>query len=153
MEKDLVFYFSFASNTSKRKILARVGNFESREGATLRNYCLKFNCLWKNDGYGYANIEPRENSEVYGALYTIKQAAMDSNDQEHVKSGGHYRRITVPVVRSNGEVVEAFAYRANDEFIKEGLKPSREYLETILEGSDILPDSHVQNLREILKTC
>ena len=82
----------------------------------------------------------------------MKAAAMEQNDEEHIKSG-HVRRITVPVVRSNGEVVEAFAYQANDEFIKEGVKPSREYVETILEGSDLLPDSHVQTLRDILKTC
>lgn len=154
MADELVFYFAFASNMSKRKMLSRVGNFESREGATLKNYCLKFNLDWKNDGYGYASIAPQENSVVHGALYTLKPVAMENNDQEHVKRGGHYRRITVSVTRNSGEVVEAFAYKANDEYINDSaVKPSREYLETILEGSDILPDSHVQTLREMLKNC
>ena len=73
MADELVFYFAFASNISKQKMLSRGGNFESREAATLKNYCLKFNCV-KGDGHGYGNIEYQENSVVHGGLlWTTRQ--------------------------------------------------------------------------------
>jgi gamma-glutamylcyclotransferase (GGCT)/AIG2-like uncharacterized protein YtfP len=148
---DKQFYFAFASNLSKRKISERGASFEGRVRASFKNYCLKFNSDWKSDGYGYANIEPHEGSSVNGALYTLSPVSMDKLDEEHINIGGHYKRITIQVVKDGGQEVKAITYKANDEFIKDGLHPSRQYLEEMLEGSDILPKNYVETLQELMK--
>ncbi|KAJ7351115.1 hypothetical protein OS493_036450 [Desmophyllum pertusum] len=121
-EKEI--YFGFASNLSERKMAERGAKFLHRESAVLRGFRLEFNTNWKDDGFGYGNIVPDEESVVHGALYTCEKGSMANMDHEHIHEGNCLRRVTVRVEKSNGEVVEATAYRANEEFVKEGLKPS-----------------------------
>ena len=62
-------YFAFASNLSERKMKERGAKVTSRESAVLRGYRFVFNTNWKDDGFGYANITPDEDS-AFMALYT-----------------------------------------------------------------------------------
>ncbi|KAL9960773.1 hypothetical protein ACROYT_G034273 [Oculina patagonica] len=94
--------------------------FLSRESAVLRGYRLEFS-IWKDDGFGYANIVRDEDSLVYGALYCCEKGSMAKLD---AFEAGRLRRIVVKVEKSNGEVVEAFAFQAYEEFVKEGLRPN-----------------------------
>lgn len=138
-------YFGFASNLSKRKMTERGTKFLSRESAVLRGYRLEFS-IWKDDGFGYANIVPDEDSVVYGALYCCEKGSMARLD---AFEAGRLRRIVVKVEKNNGEVVEAFAFQANEEFVKEGLKPSEVYLNEMLEGEDIIPKEYAEYLRSL----
>lgn len=144
-EKEI--YFGFASNLSKRKMEERGAKFLSRESAVLRGFRLEFSTNWKDDGFGYANIVPDEGSVVHGALYTCEKGSMANMDTEHIDECNRFCRVIVQVAKKNGEVVQATAYRANEEFVNKELKPSEVYLSEILEGDDIIPKEYAEYIR------
>ncbi|MCX8189580.1 MAG: gamma-glutamylcyclotransferase, partial [Nitrososphaeria archaeon] len=47
----------------------------------------------------------------------------------------------------SGEQLEAVTYVANPRKIKDGLKPSREYLNHLLKGCDLLSKEYCEKLR------
>jgi len=57
--------------------------------------------------------------------------------------------VVVQVEKKNGQVVEATAYQANEEFVEDGLKPSEIYLNEILEGEDIISKEYADYLRTL----
>ena len=124
----------------------RGAEFYSREGAVLRAFRLEFTTNWKDDGFGYTNIVPDENSVVYGALYTCDEQGIANMDKVE---GEPLRRITVQVEKGSGEVVQATVYQAKEEFTKRGLKPNELYLNEMLEGEDILPKKYAEYLRSL----
>ena len=138
-------YFGFGSNMSKRKMAERGTKFLSRESAVLRGYRVEFT-IWKDDGFGYANIVPDDDSIVYGALYYCEKGSMATLD---AFEAGRLHRIIVTVEKDSGELVEASAFQAYDEFVKEGLKPSEAYLNEMLEGEDIIPKEYAEYLRSL----
>ena len=115
----------------------------------LRGYRFVFNTNWKDDGFGYANITPDEGSAVHGALYICEKGSMCKMDHEHIHEGNRFHRVIVKVEKRNGEVVDATAYKANEECVKGGLKPSQIYLNEILEGEDLLPKEYAAYLRSL----
>ena len=119
--------------------------FVSRERAVLRGYRVEFT-IWKDDGFGYANIVPDDNSIVYGALYYCEKGSMAKLD---TFEAGRLHRIIVKVEKESGELVEGSAFQGHDEFVKEGLKPSETYLNEMLEGEDIIPKEYAEYLRSL----
>lgn len=138
-------YFGLGSNMSKRKMAERGTKFVSRESAVLRGYRVEFT-IWKDDGFAYANIVPDDDSIVYGALYYCEKGSMAMLD---AFEAGRLHWIIVEVKKDNGELVEASAFQAYDEFVKEGLKPSDAYLNEVLEGEDIIPKEYAEYLRSL----
>lgn len=55
------------------------------------------------------------------------------------------------VEKESGEVVEAIAYQAYEEYVTNGLKPSDNYLNEILEGEDIIPKEYADYFRGLKK--
>lgn len=130
----------------------RGARFISREPASLSGYQLVFNVNRHNDGFAFANIEPDPNSMVHGALYICEPGSLKSLDADHVDVG-IFKRIDVKVKRASGETINASAYIATGkEFLKEGLKPSKEYLSEILEGEDIVPANYFTFLKSFEET-
>jgi len=146
-EKEI--YFAFASNLSQRKMKERGAKFLSRESAVLRGFRFKFSTNWKDDGFGYANITRDKDSVVHGALYVCEKGSLANMDREHIDEGNRLHRVVVQVEKKNGQVVEATAYQANEEFVEDGLKPSEIYLNEILEGEDIISKEYADYLRTL----
>lgn len=138
-------YFAFGSNLSERLMQERGTKFLSRERAMLQGFRVVFN-IWKDDGFGYANIAPDEKSTVYGALYVCEKGSLAKLDEHEA---GRLGRVTVTVEKESGEVVQAIAYQAHEEFVKSGLKPSEKYLNEILEGEDIIPKNYAEYFRSM----
>jgi hypothetical protein len=67
---------------------------------------------------------------------------------EGVKNG-HYFRTKVSIEIPDNGIKEAEIYKANQNKIKEGLKPTREYLKHLLAGKDILSERYYI----ILESC
>lgn len=94
-------YFAFGSNLSERLMQERGTKFLSRERAMLQGFRVVFN-IWKDDGFGYANIAPDEKSTVYGALYVCEKGSLAKLDEHEA---GRLGRVTVTVEKESGEVV------------------------------------------------
>jgi gamma-glutamylcyclotransferase (GGCT)/AIG2-like uncharacterized protein YtfP len=140
-------YFAYGSNMNPERMRERNINFSSREHAILRGWKLEFNKeASRNPKEGYANIVPDENGIVEGILYEIQDSDLHKLDrcEGYPK---HYCRRDIEVQLDNGQKVMATTYVANPSKVKEGLKPTREYLDHLLKGCDILSKEYCKNLK------
>ena len=141
-------YFAYGSNMDPDRMRERGVNFLKREHAILEGWRLEFNKVSsRNPEEGYANIVKDENSVVEGILYEIDDLDLKILDR-YEGYPSHYERIKVVVRMDNGENVEAVTYIAKPDKVKDGLKPSREYLNHLLKGCDLLSEEYCRKLRK-----
>ena len=115
--------------------------------AVLEGYRLVFNKRsTRNPREGYANIVKDESSVVEGILYEIAEEDIERLDR-YEGYPYHYYREKVRVRLPNGDTVEATVYIARQEMTAEGLKPTREYLNHLLKGCDLLSKEYCEKLR------
>jgi len=140
-------YFAYGSNMDPDRMKERGVNFSKREHAILEGWRLEFNKVSsRNLKEGYANIVRDENSIVEGVLYEITDSDLKVLDR-YEGYPSHYERIKVVVRMDSGEKVEAVTYIAKPDKVKDGLKPSREYLSHLLKGCDLLSEEYWKKLR------
>ncbi len=91
----------------------------------------------RNPREGYANIVEDEGGVVKGIVYEIADEDIEKLDR-YEGYPQHYSRQKVKIRLQSGDVVEATVYIARQQMTAEGLKPSREYLNRLLKGCDLL---------------
>lgn len=128
-----------------KQLEERIGRPVPGTVGLLRDHELVFNKLGTQQT-GYANIRPREGDRVYGVLYPLTEQELERLDR---KEGvpGHYRRQTV-VVETDAGPMKAVCYVAASDKVCECLKPSKDYLRSLVEGARAhgLPPEYVQRL-------
>ena len=140
-------YFAYGSNMDPNRMRERGINFLKREHAILQGWRLEFNKVAsRNPNEGYANIVEDEKSVVEGILYTIQDSDIEKLDK-YEGYPNHYERLTVRVKLDDREEVEVITYVAKSDKVKEGLKPSKEYLNHLLKGCDLLSKEYCERLR------
>ena len=144
-----VYYFAYGSNMNPERMRKRNVEFFERKKATLRGWKLVFNKVAsRNPKEGYANIVKDENSVVEGILYLISEEGL-SNLDFYENYPYDYNRKKFEVESEDGTKVKAWVYIAQPDKVREGLKPSREYLEHLLKGCDLLSEEYCEMLRKI----
>jgi len=123
-----VLYFAFASNMSSRQMATRIGEYKNLGRGKLSGWRIAFNKRSEDDS-AKANIVEDPDSMVWGVLYDI--SATDIANLDSWEPG--YSRISVPIILNSGEKLEAACYVTRE--VEEGLAPSHQYLDTILEGA------------------
>lgn len=141
-----MYYFAYGSNMDSERMIERKINFHNRRWAVLQNYSLQFNKMASiNPKEGKGNIMPDKKEFVEGALYDI-----ESSDRNKLDSAegypAHYTRILVTVELDNGRKIDTFVYIAQSSMVKDGLKPTRKYLNYYLAAKDILSKKYYQKL-------
>ncbi|KAJ3383322.1 hypothetical protein HDU92_004257, partial [Lobulomyces angularis] len=175
MDNQISFYFAYGSNMCKTRLLERKVEYVSRSLAYLQGHQLEFtlphkklrNMEFIKDDHliGYANVskvsETTSNvidqfcksSVVYGILIELKtKEEIYKLDFFEGIEFGHYTRERVQVQRikeGREETVEALIYFAGRNLLKNGLKPSKKYMNYLLGGSDLLPTDYVENLKQL----
>ena len=152
-DKIKTYYFAYGSNMCARRIkkrLARDGQtYISRRPAVLKGKKLAFNKKSRKDPrIGYASFVDDENFNLYGALYEVNMNAIYSLDSYEMYPH-YYRRLMMEVETEDLGTVEAWVYMANPAKTKEGLAPTKEYVEYMLMAKDVLPDHYVEFIRSI----
>jgi hypothetical protein len=128
-----MFYFAY-SNLNKKRMLER-GVVNNIIPAKLFNYELKFNkCLNKAQLLTYHHVKIQ-----LLRVYDVETLVLLDKYEGHPK---HYTRVIMKI-----ENVDAWVYIANSEYIKEGLRPEKEYLNHLLEGKEYLSESYYENLK------
>lgn len=141
-------YFAYGSNMNPERMKLRGINYSQRKPATLKAWKLKFNkAASKNPEEGYANIVLNVNGTVEGILYEIDDPDLSKLDK-YEGYPDHYCRILVKVLLNDGQKVEAITYVANSNKIRNGLRPSKEYLSHLLKGCDLLSEKYCKRLKE-----
>ncbi len=126
-------YFAYGSNMDVRQMRERGARFTDRRRAVLKGYILKFNKkasgpnAKKGEGKGNVEPDPAGAWNTEGAVYTITKEGLEGLDS---KEGypEHYDRKEMEVYLDDGSEVRAWVYVAQPKMIKDGLKPTREYL-------------------------
>lgn len=139
-------YFAFGSNMNPDRMRQREVNFTSRVRAVLEGYTLKFNKVSRNNPVkAFANIVPKEDGIVEGVLYEMPAEDIKKIDRAE-GAPKHYKRIRVTVHLDDGSRVEADTYIAQPEWIREGIRPDREYLDHLLSGKNLLSEAYYEKL-------
>lgn len=142
-------YFAYGSNMNPERMKERGINYSQRKPATLKAWKLAFNKVAsKKPEEGYANIISDISSIVEGIFYEIEDSGIAKLDR-YEGYPEHYCRILVTVLMHDGQEVEAVAYVANSNKIRGGLRPSKEYLNHLLKGCDLLSKEYCKRLREM----
>lgn len=141
-------YFAYGSNMNTERMIKRGIRFSERKRAVLKGWKLMFNKMASRPGEGYANIVEDEREMVEGILYEIPCSDICKLDR-YEGYPDHYIRVNVTVKLENGRKAKAVTYIANQDKVRDGLKPSKEYLRHLLKGSDLLSREYREMLRKI----
>ncbi|MDP6505295.1 MAG: gamma-glutamylcyclotransferase family protein [Planctomycetota bacterium] len=144
-------YFAYGSNLNPRRMKQRGVDFTSRTAALLHDHKLVFDKkalkAGAPEGAGFANLRPETEVCVEGALYEITEdgaALLDTWE----RAPDHYFRADIVVCVSETEV-DCFTYMARKEVTATGLLPSRNYLNHILKGRDVLSSEYIRHLESL----
>lgn len=117
-------------------------NFSFRKIAILMNYELRFNKqAFRNPNEGYANLVPKKGQITEGILYEIDDTDIAKLDKFEGYPN-HYKKETIRVELVNGDKVDALVYIAQSDKIKQKLKPTRGYLNNLLEARDLISENY-----------
>lgn len=143
-------YFAYGSNMDEMRMMKERGvPFAARFPAKLSGYALIFSKTSDNNPKeGFANIAAEEGGYVEGIAYEITEKGFNILDGFE-KFPEHYRKINVSVILESGESVEATAYIANENRTASGLKPSKDYLNYLMNASDCLSDFYLKRLQSV----
>ncbi|WP_440055042.1 gamma-glutamylcyclotransferase family protein [Pseudoalteromonas sp. T1lg65] len=130
MKSAAVLNFSFGSNMSSARLLARLPNARLVGPARLSGYQMTFNML-SRDGSAKCTIEPADHSrEVFGVVYALSRAEKLQLDRIE---GERYDCVELPVKSVTGESLEVYSYVANT-FVEQQL-PFDWYVRHVLSGA------------------
>lgn len=140
------YYFAYGSNMNPDRVRKREMPFEEYHPGVLDGYRLVFNKRnERHPGAASANVVEAPNDWVEGVLYRLPAPegihAMDPFEGYPVR----YDRQRLPVW--HGDIIcHAWVYLANEEFVADGLKPARWYLEHLLKGQPHLTEDYYRRL-------
>ena len=133
---------------SARRIRHRLGWSPSRIATVLPDYQLTFD-KQSSDG-GKANIRFSSGNIVEGVLYFVKEQDLLVLDEYEGVAEEQYERREFEVLDRVGHSLPAIAYVALN--TGHECRPTREYLNYMLEGEHLLSPKYVTRLEEIA-TC
>ncbi|MDF2461077.1 MAG: hypothetical protein K0S68_480 [Candidatus Saccharibacteria bacterium] len=127
-----MFYFAFGSNMDAAQMERRCPGSVPVGRARLDGYALQFDGRSKKWNGAAANAVRKPGSSVWGTLYEVAPAHLDSLDRFEGIQLGLYRRETVKVERPGYGVVEAVVY------VRDAAKvgaPNVRYLYAMVKGA------------------
>lgn len=139
-------YFAYGSNMCEQQMQKRNVPYEIVGSAILENYQLIFNKInSKVASAGYANVKFNRGSHVEGVLYKIQ----DFKQLDYFEGSPiHYYKEELTVLL-NGQETKAIVYKATNEKTSYGLKPTRDYLNKLLNGKNYLSKDYYNQLKSI----
>ena len=141
-----IYYFAYGSNLHKRHMKDRCPDCEPISKAIAWGYALLFR--GNSRGFGVADIQPKDDDFVPGAIYKVSAADRAALDRYEGYPRLYDRHVISVVKQDTGEVVKAFVYRMLDHYRL--TPPGREYFNIIREGyRDWGMDAHLDRLEQI----
>jgi gamma-glutamylcyclotransferase (GGCT)/AIG2-like uncharacterized protein YtfP len=126
-----------------RRLEDRGVSFEFLGLGILEDYILKFNKIAsKRSGVGYANIVKQKGSRVEGLLFSIANIEKLDRFEGYPT---HYKKEILKIQHSNS-FVDATVYVAAADWVSDGLKPERMYLNRLLAAKDFLSEGYFKSL-------
>jgi gamma-glutamylcyclotransferase (GGCT)/AIG2-like uncharacterized protein YtfP len=85
---------------------------------------------------GYATISPAANAQVEGVIYKLNDQHLKVLDFYEVVNTVQYYRTIIKVKNSKGIILDAFVYIAEPGKVDLNRRPSKKYLQLLLEGAE-----------------
>ena len=128
----------------RKRVEDRVGPVADLGKVSLSGHRLVFDTA-SSSGSGKANLVADASSNVWGVVYELNPKQIEALDAEEKK----YSRFTTRGIL-NGSDVEFMIYLGKPEAKREGLKPTKKYLDYIVGGAieHGLPSDYIQFLRD-----
>jgi len=131
------------------RVRGRKMQFDDHHAGTLHDFRLAFNKRSvKYPGAASANVMKQQGAKTEGVVYKMLHPEQISMMDPFEGYPVRYSRQALPIVCAN-QLVEAWVYIANDEFVTSGLKPARWYLEHLLAGREFLTATYVEELMKV----
>lgn len=132
------YYFAYGSNMNPDRVTRRKMKFSEYHGAVLDGFRLAFNKRSVDyPGAASANVVREIGHKVEGVAYKLHSPQEIETMDPFEGYPYRYVREILPV-DCNGRVVGAWVYIAHADYISEGLKPNRWYLQHLLAGRPFL---------------
>ena len=146
---ETILYFSYGSNMSSLRLLARAPSATFLSIATLQEHRLQFHKK-STDGSGKCDAEHTadQNDCVMGCVFKISASDKEELDRKECRGFG-YKEKTVTVILENGERIEASTYFAVE--TDADLTPYSWYKEHVLRGAreNNLPREYIAIIEKI----
>jgi hypothetical protein len=142
-----LYYFSYGSNMSTRRLTARVPSAKKICNAYLPGHLLRFHKRGRDDSAKCdAHFTDNDNDQVKGVLFEILAAEKPLMD---AIEGLDYESKKVSVLTDDEKTMVAFTYVAV--YIDKSLKPYHWYKQHILVGAHEhqLPDDYISSIETI----
>ena len=123
------YYFAYGSNLNLEQMQGRCPDCEPIAPAIAWGYELTFK---GSSGYGVADIQPKDDDFVPGAIYKVSEADRDELDSYEGYPRLYDRHVIQVVRKDTGEVVEAFVYRMLNHYKQ--TTPGQWYFSIIRDG-------------------
>ncbi len=144
------YYFAYGSNMNPARVKKRKMEFHSHERGSLEHYRFAFNKRSvKYPGSASANVNAEQHHITEGVVYRLKEPEQITMMDPYEGYPIRYNRLALPIQVETG-VVEAWVYIANDDYVMEGLRPNRWYLEHLLSARAHLSDGYYEMLAATL---
>ena len=149
----MIWYFAYGSNMNParladQRLKERAVQMGPRIGGRLDGWRLAFNKI-ATIARGSGRRQHRRSAGRGRARHAEPDARGGARGARYLggRGGRPLQAPTVPVVRADtGETVEAVTYIALK--VGEGLRPTREYLDHLLAGKDLLPAAYWEKLKK-----
>jgi len=140
-----VYYFSYGSNMSSKRLLNRIPSASKLSTAILRKHELKFHKIGRKDSSAKCDAKETGNPEhfVLGVVFDISESDKQKLDKKEGLGYGYEEKIVI-VELHDGMEIEAFSYYATH--IDPELKPFHWYKEHVVRGAreNELPEEYIQ---------
>ena len=144
-----VFYFSYGSNMSLRRLQHRISEVQVISVGLLEQHTLEFHKK-SNDGSGKCDAyyvgDPK--ASVYGVVFEVTNSQLLLLDK-YEGLGKGYEQKAVQITTQNLGTISAVTYYATD--IDSSVKPYEWYKEHVLKGAKEhnLPKDYINKIREM----
>lgn len=145
-----IYYFAYGANLSEKRLKERGVEFEAKYYGVLKDYELLFNKKSSKGEYSFANVVPSQGKIVEGYVYAMTQENLKRID----KAEGyptHYDRMLLPIETSFKALyhtIDCHVYIANDNWIVENWKPTKEYASIILEQDKAFTKTYIDEIKK-----
>lgn len=142
-------YFGYASNLTDYKVGMRCRSVRYEGNGRLDGFTVEFRGHSEDWLGGSATLAAKEDSVVWGAIWSIEESEKPILDEQEGVMTGMYKASTVEVVNSSGQWISCRIYEQVEQ--KDCLNlPSPQYLAVIVEGAEMrqLPSEYIMKLKD-----
>ncbi len=146
----MIHYFAYGSNMDRDALQERGVTIYRAEPGLLHHWKLVFNVIDdESPGSCFANIEPDRDAHVEGIIYTLDPVSIAVLDR-YEDYPRDYAKIILSIQQSEPHrPIRCLVYIGQPDRCQPTLKPTSQYLQSLLKGQPFLTDAYYAQLQTV----